>query len=53
MFISIDIGGTNTRVASSRNLKDIEATETFPSQKVLVDEKKLITQAIKKLIKIL
>lgn len=49
MFISIDVGGTNTRVASSRNLRDIEATETFPSQKILGDEKKLITQAIAKL----
>lgn len=49
MFISIDIGGTNTRVASSRNLKDIDAVETFLSQKTLEDEKKLIAQAIAKL----
>ncbi len=49
MFISIDVGGTNTRVASSRNLRDIDATETFPSQKILYEEKKLIIRAITKL----
>ena len=49
MFISIDVGGTNTRVASSRNLRDIDVIETFPSQKILDEEKKLITQAITKL----
>jgi glucokinase len=49
MFISIDIGGTNTRVASSQNLKDIVATETFPSQKTLDDEKTRLAQALQKL----
>ena len=29
MFISIDIGGTNTRIASSKNLKTIEKKEKF------------------------
>jgi glucokinase len=50
MFISIDIGGTNTRVASSKNLRDIDATETFPSQRDLEEEKKLLAQAINKLV---
>jgi len=32
MFISIDIGGTNTRIAASKNLKDIKEYQIFPTQ---------------------
>jgi glucokinase len=46
MYISIDIGGTNTRVALSKNLKDIEAFETFPSQPDLKSQKVKIKQTV-------
>jgi glucokinase len=46
MFISIDIGGTNTRIASSKNLKDIHLSERFPSQDTVAKEKVLIEKAI-------
>jgi len=32
MFISIDVGSTNTRVAASKNLKDIKGYRTFSTQ---------------------
>lgn len=48
MFISIDIGGTNTRVASSEDLKNILDFEIFPSQQVLTEEINLLEEKIKK-----
>ena len=33
MFISIDVGGTNTRLATSKNLKNIKEYRIFPTQK--------------------
>lgn len=32
MFISIEIGGTNTRMASTKNLKDIKSCQIFSTQ---------------------
>jgi len=49
MFISIDIGGTSTRVASSINLSDVESIETFASSRDIEVQKKLIQSAINKI----
>jgi glucokinase len=46
MFISIDIGGTNTRVASSKDLVSLHKVERFKSSNDLNAEKKLLKQAI-------
>jgi predicted NBD/HSP70 family sugar kinase len=48
MYISIDIGGTTTRVASSHNLKDIVNLETFPSQKTLAAQTQMLSSTITK-----
>ena len=46
MFISIEIGGTNTRIGSSKNLKDIKEYRIFSTQKDF-------NLGIKKIIKII
>lgn len=46
MYISVDIGGTNTRIASSFNLKDVVSFETFPSEQNLDTQKAKIKQTI-------
>lgn len=51
MFIAIDIGGTNTRVAMSHNLKDIDIVETFLSQSDFINEQKLIRETIQRVSK--
>lgn len=46
MYISIDLGGTNTRVAASKDLKDIYKVERFGSVQDLNIQRKLIKEAI-------
>ncbi len=46
MYISIDIGGTNTRIASSRDLRDIFQEVKFSSSHDLKEQKKLIISGI-------
>jgi len=46
MYISIDLGGTKTRVASSKNLKDIYQETIFDTKQDIKDEKKELAQAI-------
>ena len=46
MFISIDMGGTNTRVASSKDLTSILRVEKFKTQNTLEKQKKRITKAV-------
>ncbi len=48
MYISIDIGGTNTRVASSDNLFDVISFENFPSSTDINITKENLQKAIKK-----
>lgn len=50
MYISIDLGGTSTRVASSKDLISLHKLERFPTNKELVVEKKLLNNAIAKVI---
>lgn len=47
MYISIDLGGTNTRVASSKDLETIYKVDKFSTQDNLKDQRERITQAIK------
>ncbi len=46
MHISIDLGGTNTRVASSKDLASIFKIERFKSSQDISEERRLIKQAI-------
>lgn len=46
MYVSIDIGGTKTRIASSRNLKDLFRIVKFPSSWNLKEEKSNILRGI-------
>ena len=46
MYISIDLGGTNTRVASSRDLKTIFKVDKFSTQDNLSEQRARITQAV-------
>ncbi len=46
MYISIDLGGTNTRVAASKDLRSIEKVERFSTQNSLEAQRNRITQAI-------
>ena len=46
MYISIDIGGTNTRIASSENLKDISELTIFDSIHSLPEQKAKIEETI-------
>ncbi|MBU4512074.1 ROK family protein, partial [Patescibacteria group bacterium] len=49
MFISIDVGGTNTRLAISKNLKDIKEYRIFSTQKNFNLGIKKITDNIKEM----
>lgn len=49
MFIAIDIGGTSTRVASSKNLKTIAKIEKFSTEKDFDLAIKKMTESIRKL----
>jgi len=49
MYISIDMGGTYTRIASSKDLKSIYRHIKFNTKKSLADQKNLINYNIKKL----
>lgn len=49
MYISIDLGGTNTRIASSDNLTDIKEIEKVPTEQNIALEKKILQEAIEKL----
>jgi glucokinase len=46
MYISIDLGGTSTRVASSKDLKTIHKMEVFHTEQDLTQEKKLLNKSI-------
>ena len=46
MYISIDIGGTNTRIASSKDLHDIHSDVKFSTSQDLNEEKKLISSGV-------
>jgi glucokinase len=46
MYVSIDLGGTNTRVASSFDLENIHKIERFKTEKDLETQKNLIKQAV-------
>ena len=46
MYIAIDLGGTNTRVASSKDLKNIHKVEKFDTKNSLEQQRHAITQAI-------
>jgi len=48
MFASIDIGKTNTRVASSKDLKNIMKVETLSTSQSLEEEKKLVKDTLYK-----
>jgi len=48
MYVSIDLGKSNTRVASSKDLKIIDKVEKFPTFKDLAAEKSAIREAIYK-----
>lgn len=48
MYLVIDLGGTNTRVASSKNLKTIYKEEKFSSQNTVEKQRVLVSQAISK-----
>lgn len=50
MYIAIDIGGTNTRVASSKDLKKFHLVEKFETADTLEAQKPTITQAIDKVL---
>ncbi len=49
MYISIDLGGTNTRVASSKDLKSILGVEKVHTEQNVAIERKVILDAIRKL----
>jgi len=46
MYVSIDIGGTKTRIASSKNLRDLYKVKKFPSSWNLKEEKQNILRGI-------
>ncbi len=46
MYVSIDIGGTKTRIASSKNLRDLHKVKKFPSSWNLKEEKLNILKGI-------
>lgn len=46
MYISIDLGGTNTRVSSSKNLQEIYKVEKYPSPDDVKDLQKAIRKSI-------
>ncbi len=48
MYISVDLGKTYTRVASSKDSKNIFKIEKFPTNQSLDEEKKLIKETIYK-----
>jgi len=48
MYVSIDVGKTNTRVSSSRDSKNIFKKEKFLTSQSLEEEKKLIKDAVYK-----
>jgi glucokinase len=48
MFVSIDLGKTSTRVASSKDIKTVLKIEKFPTSQSLEEQKKLIKEAIYK-----
>ena len=50
MYISIDLGGTNTRVASSKDLKEIYKIERFATVPDIEELRKAVHQAISKVI---
>src|SRR3989344_537127 len=50
MYISIDLGGTNTRVASSKDLKEIHKIERFSTIPDIDGLRKAVHQAITKVI---
>jgi len=50
MYVSIDLGGTKTRVASSKNLKSIHKIERFATERDLQKEKELIVKAVGKVV---
>lgn len=46
MFVSIDLGGTKTRVASSKNLTELFEIEKFSTNENLDAQKKLLNESI-------
>lgn len=50
MYISIDLGGTNTRVASSKDLKEIYKIERFATVPDIEGLRKLVHQTITRII---
>ncbi len=50
MYISIDLGGTNTRVASSKDLKEIYKIEKFKTVYDLTEQRKLLHETISRVI---
>lgn len=48
MYISIDMGGTYTRIGSSKDFKSVEELVKFNTKKELVDQKNIINYYIKK-----
>lgn len=48
MFVSIDIGKSNTRIASSKDLKTIQKIEKFPTNPSLTEQKKILKDLIYK-----
>lgn len=50
MFLAIDLGGTNTRVASSKDLKNIYKIEKFKTCKNLEEQKQAVAEAIQKVV---
>jgi len=49
MYVSIDLGGTNTRIASSKDLGKILNVEKVKTEQNIALERKIIISAIKKL----
>jgi len=49
MYVSIDLGGTNTRIASSKDLGNILNVEKVKTEQNIALEKKIIITAIEKL----
>jgi glucokinase len=50
MFLSIDIGGTSSRIASSRDLKNIVKEVKFDTSQELPEQKKLVSSGIKEVL---
>ena len=49
MFIAIDIGKTNTRVASSKDMKTVLKVERFPTNPSIMEQKRLLKEFSDKL----